>query len=172
MNIKDVLLQLLAQQSYITNKELASELGRRVSWVYQYKYKNKSMLTKLGVHTTREGFTRVDDVFFRAKRTLLLREADGLNNTTGFMYIIFSPSFPEFIKVGRTNNLKTRLLQYNSSNPYSDYTYLLYTPLLFDMFEAEDFVLQQLGESMYGKEWYGLDRLKEAKELIIGTTKE
>ena len=38
-----------------------------------------------------------------------------------FLYCIKSPSFPGWYKIGITQDIKSRLNQYNTSNPYRDY---------------------------------------------------
>lgn len=81
-------------------------------------------------------------------------------NKSGYIYIIRNPAWPEFIKIGITDDLDKRLASYQTSSPFRDYT-LLYSIYHPDYKAAE----HQLKETMrpFAKmiknEWFEVDFL-------------
>ena len=45
---------------------------------------------------------------------------------TGYLYVIINDSFPGWVKVGTTKNLKKRLQTYQTSSPHRDYQIVYY----------------------------------------------
>ena len=44
----------------------------------------------------------------------------------GYLYVIINDSFPGWVKVGTTKNLKKRLQTYQTSSPHRDYQIVYY----------------------------------------------
>lgn len=76
--------------------------------------------------------------------------------SAGYVYCVYSPTFPEFIKVGKTVNLQKRLVQYNTSNPYSDFIFLSVSEFCLNSSEIETAIINVLGKnnSLVGREWF------------------
>lgn len=49
-----------------------------------------------------------------------------IKNDEGYVYVIADPRNPEYIKIGKTQNLKTRLGQYQTYTPFGDIHYVYY----------------------------------------------
>lgn len=47
-----------------------------------------------------------------------------------YIYIVINNSFNDWIKVGRTTNLKNRIDSYNTSSPYRNFEYFYYTDVI------------------------------------------
>ena len=48
------------------------------------------------------------------------------NDNIGYIYILTNKSFPDYIKIGYTNNIKQRLNSLNTSTPYNYHVYATY----------------------------------------------
>ncbi len=76
----------------------------------------------------------------------------------GYLYIITNPSFPNWVKVGTTTNIKNRLHTYQTSSPHRDYK-VEYCILHPDYLIAE----KKIKETMKAfaksikNEWYEID---------------
>lgn len=85
----------------------------------------------------------------------------------GYLYILHDKAFPDYIKVGRTTDVRKRLIGYNSDKPFPT-ARMLYISKLFD--DAND-VERRILEYMYDntppttltREWFEI----EYKEMII-----
>ncbi len=82
--------------------------------------------------------------------------------TPGFIYAVYSPTFPSFVKVGKSYNLVSRLKQYNNSNPHSDYRFVAISKLVDNTVESEQ-LIKSLGTVIQGNEWLDV----KDKDIII-----
>lgn len=90
----------------------------------------------------------------------------------GFIYIVSNKAFPNFYKIGVTNDIKNRLRTYQTSAPYRDYKieYYIKHP---DCYKAE----QQIREMMdhfaleIKNEWFKVD-LTIAKHRLDETLEQ
>lgn len=106
---------------------------------------------------------------FKLNRELLTNRIDEIGDEFpeyGHLYIVYSPTFPELIKVGKTVNLKTRLRGYNQSNPYSDYDFIAISKILPDIKSYEKKLLELLDDPIYQKEWYCVKKRDIAIQLV------
>ncbi len=88
---------------------------------------------------------------------------DYRHTEAGYLYIVSSPTFKDFIKVGKTTDLKKRIIGYNSSTPHSDFRYINTTPLLTNLSKAEEYIIKYLGETLVAKEWFNKNKLFDAQ---------
>lgn len=53
-----------------------------------------------------------------------------MDEKSGYLYVISNKSFPNWVKIGITENLEKRLQQYQTASPFRDYVleYSLYHP--------------------------------------------
>lgn len=88
----------------------------------------------------------------------------------GYLYVVVDKTAPEFIKVGRTNNLHKRMLAYNADRPYPSVHLLAVSELFLDAKEVEVAILdymKSITNGTVGKlEWFGVERLDAILELI------
>lgn len=96
---------------------------------------------------------------------------------SGYLYIITNPSYPSWVKVGTTLNLKNRLHTYQTGSPFRDYKilYSLYHP---EYLQAEKRIKETMRyfAKRIRNEWYEVDlniaknrleeQLDEYKETI------
>lgn len=81
--------------------------------------------------------------------------------TEGYVYVLINPRFTDWIKVGKTNNIQTRLYSYQIASPFRDYE-IYYTKKFRDYGRAEKIALSKLkkkAEEQRG-EWFKMDRDK------------
>lgn len=85
----------------------------------------------------------------------------------GYMYILVDSVFPDYVKVGRTQNVYKRLQAYNSDKPYPTAKIIYISRLFDDCHEVEKKVLQYLYDctnpTTLSKEWFEIKH----KDLII-----
>lgn len=74
----------------------------------------------------------------------------------GFVYVVTSPQFPGWVKIGSTMNLDERLVAFNVHNPYGDFTYSFYNFFDFRV-EAERTIHAKFEEARGSGEWFRLD---------------
>lgn len=88
----------------------------------------------------------------------------------GYMYIVKDEAYPEFIKIGRTNDLKKRLVAYNSDKPYNSASYHAVSGPYVDVVETEAMILEKLYEviqpSTFRKEWFAIGHKSTLEEWI------
>jgi hypothetical protein len=90
----------------------------------------------------------------------------------GFIYIISNSNFPNYYKIGVTENIAARLRTYQTSSPYRDYAVEYYVKHQ-DCYKAE----QKIRENMryfatdIKNEWYRVD-LGVAKARLDETLQE
>lgn len=81
-----------------------------------------------------------------------------MDENGGYLYIITNESFPEWVKVGTTTNLTTRLHTYQTGDPFRRYkvVYHLQHPLYK---EAEKKIKESMRHFAYEirGEWYKID---------------
>ena len=86
---------------------------------------------------------------------------------SGYLYIITNKSWPGWLKVGTTRNLKSRLQSYQTSSPFRDYE-IIYSIKHPQYIQAEQNIKKQM---MYfakqiKNEWYEVD-LQVAKVRLL-----
>ena len=85
----------------------------------------------------------------------------------GYLYIITNKSWPGWLKVGTTRNLKTRLQTYQTGTPFRDYeiVYSIKHPLYL---QAEKNIKKQMANfaKQIRNEWYEVD-LSVAKVRLL-----
>lgn len=93
--------------------------------------------------------------------------------TRGYLYAIFSPTFPKHIKLGKSIEPSKRYLEYNNTNPNCDWKYKYVSQKVFeDYTDAENVLIERLLKQdilpIYNKEWFDSSHT----ELIINLIKE
>lgn len=125
MNTSDentlILEDLITEDDFIISDEL-------VKFCYeQLKPNNKIQYVK--------SKRKRDELYSRQyeymRRNLLKLKYKRNNNSAynikeGFVYAIYNPSFPDFIKVGSAIDVYDRLNSYQTSSPFRDYELLIY----------------------------------------------
>ena len=85
----------------------------------------------------------------------------------GYMYILFDRVFPDFIKVGRTSDVRKRLMGYNSDKPFPTARMLYISKLFEDVNDTERKILEYMYDntapSTLSREWFEI----EHKQMII-----
>lgn len=80
--------------------------------------------------------------------------------TKGYLYLIASATFQNYIKIGKTIEPHKRLCQYNSYNPNNDFGYIYISQVFDDYTDAEDELLLRLRRQnikpMYNREWFDI----------------
>lgn len=88
----------------------------------------------------------------------------------GYMYILRDDIFPEYIKVGRTSDVKRRLQGYNSDKPYPTARMMYISKLFDDVNEVERKVLQYLYDNTspttLSREWFEFKHIDKIKNII------
>jgi hypothetical protein len=78
--------------------------------------------------------------------------------TRGYLYVMYSKDFPEFVKIGKTVNPSQRYNEYNNYNPRCSFTYLHISKIYEDYDYAESSLLKVLKDEeiypKYQKEWF------------------
>jgi hypothetical protein len=79
--------------------------------------------------------------------------------TRGYLYAIFSPTFPNHIKLGKSIEPSKRFLEYNNYNVNADWEFKYISQKVFeDYTEAETELIKRLADMehypIYNKEWY------------------
>ena len=94
----------------------------------------------------------------------------------GFIYIIQDSAFPGFFKLGRSQSLKKRLMQYNSDRPFPTVRYSVFSTMFADVHTVEEKILEKLYEetppTTFSREWFTLAHIDRAIELIELAEKE
>lgn len=90
--------------------------------------------------------------------------------TRGYIYIIQDSVFPGFFKLGRTQSLKKRLMQYNNDKPFPTASYINFSPMFLDAITVEEKILERMyletPPTTFSREWFTLEHLERAQELI------
>lgn len=85
----------------------------------------------------------------------------------GHLYILYDSAYPEYIKVGRTQDLHKRLVQYNADKPYPTAKMLYVSKMFENVNEMERRILSYMYDNTppttLTKEWF----FSEHKEKII-----
>ena len=78
--------------------------------------------------------------------------------SSGYLYIITNKSWPGWIKIGTTRNLKTRLQSYQTSSPFRDYD-VIYSIKHPAYLQAEQNIKKQMAHfaKQIKNEWYEVD---------------
>lgn len=88
----------------------------------------------------------------------------------GYMYILRDDIFPEYIKVGRTSDIRKRLQGYNSDKPYPTAKMLFISRLFEDVNEVERKILQYLYDNTspttLSREWFEYKHIDKIKDII------
>lgn len=88
----------------------------------------------------------------------------------GYIYIVVDKVFPDFIKIGRTINLKKRLVAYNSDKPYPTtiphYVSNLFKDAHFVESKILEYLYSQTSPTTFSKEWFKKDTLPLCIELV------
>ena len=74
-------------------------------------------------HKAFQAVHRLYETALKNKLKLYNQQINKMNThpQQGFIYMISSPTFPNWIKIGVAKNLTTRLASFNSSNPLQDF---------------------------------------------------
>ena len=86
--------------------------------------------------------------------------------TSGYLYIISNSAWPNWIKVGVTGDLKSRLQTYQTSSPYRNYIleYSIYHPSYLEAEKKIKNTLKPFAKSIKN-EWYEVDLLMAKPRL-------
>ena len=91
-------------------------------------------------------------------------------DTRGYIYIVIDKDEPDFIKVGRTNNIVKRLSAYNGDRPSPKVSLLAISEMFNDVKEVEKKILNYLKKdkgTCIGKlEWFNKEVYDELLNLI------
>jgi hypothetical protein len=94
----------------------------------------------------------------------------------GYLYILYDSKFPEFIKVGRTSNCKTRLIGYNSDKPFPTAKMLYISKLFENANEMERRILAFMYDctspTTLSREWFMIEHKKQLIEIIEKAEKD
>lgn len=92
--------------------------------------------------------------------------------TAGYIYTIYSPTFSNFIKIGRSVDVAKRFQQYLDYNPHCDWEFIHISKIFDDCIEVESKLIQKLFQKQvfvkYNKEWYDV----KDKNIIIDMIQE
>lgn len=122
MKIKHELILLI--ETFLLEKDLEPILNDNlVSIIYEEVYLNTKQIT----YTSEKRITKVIEYHLDSIRRYLLKirykwnglSAKGIKE--GYVYIISNPAWPEYIKVGSSIDVSTRLDTYQTYSPYRDY---------------------------------------------------
>lgn len=85
---------------------------------------------------------------------------------SGYLYIVTNPSYPGWVKVGSTWNIKERIHTYQTGDPFRAYKleYSLYHPLFREAEKKIKEVMKYFAADIKG-EWYQID-LEFAKSRL------
>lgn len=85
----------------------------------------------------------------------------------GYIYILFDNNFPDYIKVGRTQDCKKRLVGYNSDKPFPTAKMQFISKMFEDVNEVERRILAYMYDhtqaTTLSKEWF---EIKHKEKLI------
>ncbi len=88
----------------------------------------------------------------------------------GFIYIVVDSAFPRHFKLGRTIDMKKRLMQYNSDKPYPTARVAVISDMFEDVVSVEKDILKYLYHSSppttFSREWFYLDLYDDATNII------
>jgi hypothetical protein len=92
--------------------------------------------------------------------------------TAGYIYAIYSPTFSNFIKIGRTIDPSKRYCQYLDYNPHCDWRIEYITKIFEDSIEVETKLIARLYKKQicvkYNREYFDV----KDKDKIIETIQE
>jgi hypothetical protein len=92
--------------------------------------------------------------------------------TAGYIYTIYSPTFSNFIKIGRTIDPSKRFQQYLDYNPNCDWEFIHISKIFDDCIEVESKLIQRLFQKQvlvkYNREYYDV----KDKNIIINMIQE
>lgn len=92
-------------------------------------------------------------------------------DTRGFIYIVQDTVFPDFFKIGRTADMVKRLTAYNADKPYPSTNVTFITREFKDCHLVESRILDYLYKhtcpTTFKKEWFLIEHLEIAKELML-----
>jgi len=92
------------------------------------------------------------------------------NHGGGYLYVVTNPAWPDFIKIGRTININTRLRSYNTGSPFKDYE-LFYYRFFTDVCAAEQAIRHFYGGHKFRGEWYQMHPEDAANLIDITATR-
>lgn len=105
---------------------------------------------------------------FNSKKEELLSKKFDTNSSEGFIYAIYDSRNPEYIKVGKTNNLNSRISQYRTYTPFGDIQYLHFRYVK-DRHGMEKRLIKSLGEMKAHGEWFKISEdqvIQKIEELV------
>jgi hypothetical protein len=85
---------------------------------------------------------------------------------SGFVYVLVSPTFPDYVKIGRAKDLRNRLSSYQTSNPYRDFEYYFTIPVEDTRPYEKHFYKMFSSNHKMSHEWYQIEP-NQAKDIII-----
>lgn len=88
----------------------------------------------------------------------------------GYLYIVYDSIFPDYIKVGRTQDCHKRLVQYNADKPYPTAKMLFISDMFEDVNEMERRVLAYMYDNTppttLSKEWFEYQHKEKLIKII------
>ena len=84
----------------------------------------------------------------------------------GYIYCVYSPSFPEYIKIGRTGDIARRFSNYLNSTPEADFVLLAVSRPVKDTFKHDSALKSYLGNPKAKREWYDISLKDKAIDYI------
>jgi len=90
----------------------------------------------------------------------------------GFIYLVTSPSFEGWVKLGQTSNVKTRYRSYNHANPRKDFKLDCYKEVE-NKYRAELLLIEELKEfsiKSSGREWFKVKNKNKVINIINNYT--
>lgn len=85
---------------------------------------------------------------------------------SGYLYIVTNRSWPNWVKIGVTENLEKRLQQYQTASPHRDYIleYSLHHPKYLEAEKKIKEVMRHFAKQSHN-EWYEVDFLMARSRL-------
>ncbi len=90
--------------------------------------------------------------------------------TRGYIYLLIDSSFPEYIKLGMTRDLKRRYKEYNQHKPYNTATFIAVSDVFANVVKVEKKILEVLLKEIHPIgtkfEWFETKHEDRLKEII------
>lgn len=95
---------------------------------------------------------------------------DKFTDRRGYIYILYDSIFPEYIKVGRTQDCHKRQIQYNADKPYPTARMLYVSSMFEDSNDVERRILRYMYDNTspttLSKEWFEIEHKDKLIEII------
>ena len=89
----------------------------------------------------------------------------------GFMYIVQDSVFPDYVKVGRTNDCKKRLQMYNADKPFKTAKMIYISRMFENVNDVERRILDYLYDctapTTLSREWFLVEHTEKIINIIV-----